>query len=225
MTSTTTTNPTAFSQQTGTASAAEPAVASNDANGMSDMFLKLLVAQIKNQNPLEPTDPSEFVTQLNALSQTEALQKLVSQNTDTLNALSSMQVLALGGQVGSTVSVESGTVRLSGEPVHGSFVLQDSSSAVTLVAKGVDGVAHRIALGAQQAGSTVDFSIDPAALGLPAGNYALSVETDPAQTPSIRVNGQLSGVRYAADGSLQLDVSSVGAVASSAITGFLGRPN
>lgn len=31
---------------------------------MSDTFMKLLVAQLKSQSPLEPLDPSQFVGQL-----------------------------------------------------------------------------------------------------------------------------------------------------------------
>lgn len=33
-------------------------------NGMSDMFLKLLMAQLKSQSPLDPLDPNQFVNQL-----------------------------------------------------------------------------------------------------------------------------------------------------------------
>ena len=47
---------------------------------VSQLFTTLLVAQIKNQNPLEPTDPSEFVGQMTQLSQMEALQALTLQN-------------------------------------------------------------------------------------------------------------------------------------------------
>jgi flagellar basal-body rod modification protein FlgD len=36
-----------------------------------DTFLKLLVAQIRNQNPLNPTDGVEFLTQLAQFSQLE----------------------------------------------------------------------------------------------------------------------------------------------------------
>jgi len=38
-----------------------------------DSFLKLLVAQIKNQNPLSPADGVEFVTQLAQFSELEQL--------------------------------------------------------------------------------------------------------------------------------------------------------
>lgn len=35
-----------------------------DSVASTDTFLKLLVAQLQNQNPLEPSDPIQFVTQL-----------------------------------------------------------------------------------------------------------------------------------------------------------------
>jgi len=37
----------------------------------SNMFLKLLVAQLQNQNPLNPSDPMQFVTQLAQFSSLE----------------------------------------------------------------------------------------------------------------------------------------------------------
>jgi flagellar basal-body rod modification protein FlgD len=36
-----------------------------------DTFLKLLVAQLKNQNPLSPTDGTQFLTQLAQFTQLE----------------------------------------------------------------------------------------------------------------------------------------------------------
>ena len=38
-----------------------------------NIFLKLLVTQLQNQNPLEPTDQATFMTQLAQFSQVEAL--------------------------------------------------------------------------------------------------------------------------------------------------------
>jgi flagellar basal-body rod modification protein FlgD len=46
-------------------------------------FLQLLVAQIKNQNPLNPTDGTQFVTQLAQFSQLEQL-IAVRQDADAL---------------------------------------------------------------------------------------------------------------------------------------------
>lgn len=41
-----------------------PAAATPGALTDTNTFLKLLVAQLQNQNPLQPSDPIEFVTQL-----------------------------------------------------------------------------------------------------------------------------------------------------------------
>ena len=48
---------------------ASPAPLGNMAN--TDTFLKLLVAQIQNQDPLNPSDSMQFVTQLAQFSQLE----------------------------------------------------------------------------------------------------------------------------------------------------------
>ena len=55
-----------------TVPAAKPAT---DVNGLANeqTFLKLLVAQIKNQNPLNPTDAVQFVGQLTQYSELEQL--------------------------------------------------------------------------------------------------------------------------------------------------------
>lgn len=44
----------------------------------SDMFLKLLVAQMRFQNPMEPMDGTEFIAQSAQLATVEALQSLVT---------------------------------------------------------------------------------------------------------------------------------------------------
>jgi flagellar basal-body rod modification protein FlgD len=45
-----------------------------------DTFLKLLVAQMRYQDPSNPTDPTQFMSQTAAFSQVEKLDQLVSQN-------------------------------------------------------------------------------------------------------------------------------------------------
>jgi len=87
-----------LSTNAGAGAQASGALPIGNAAATSDMFTKLLVAQIKNQDPLEPTDPSQFVKQLTQLSQTESLQSLASQATTNASLLQSIQALALGAQ-------------------------------------------------------------------------------------------------------------------------------
>ncbi|HEV3334086.1 MAG TPA: flagellar hook capping FlgD N-terminal domain-containing protein [Bryobacteraceae bacterium] len=53
------------------ASAAQPSSAPPAAPVTENMFLKLLVAQLQNQDPLNPTDSTQFVTQLAQFQQME----------------------------------------------------------------------------------------------------------------------------------------------------------
>ena len=188
----------------------------------SDMFTKLLVAQIRNQDPLSPTDPSQFVNQLTQLSQTESLQALASQSTTNASLLQSLQALALGAQVGSGVSVATDHVSLDGNAVDGHFTLAGAASKVALVLTDVGGQQHRIELGPKGAGD-VAFTLDPTQLGLPAGNYAMSVDTGTQDAPEIQLDGTLQSVRVSATGGVVLDVAHVGETDLASVTGFNGR--
>ena len=50
-----------------------------------ETFLKLLVSQLKNQDPLSPTDGNQFVSQLTSYSQ---LEQLIGIHGDTTNLVS-----------------------------------------------------------------------------------------------------------------------------------------
>lgn len=58
-----------------------------------DTFLKLLVAQLKYQNPMQPTDPSTFLTQSAQFSVVEKLSQLTTQG-DSTSKLSQMTTAA-----------------------------------------------------------------------------------------------------------------------------------
>jgi flagellar basal-body rod modification protein FlgD len=62
------------------APASAAAVASTNPLGSESTFLTLLVSQLKNQDPLNPTDSTQFVTQLTGYSQLEQLIN-IDQNT------------------------------------------------------------------------------------------------------------------------------------------------
>ncbi|GGX81364.1 flagellar basal body rod modification protein [Massilia dura] len=213
---------------TNSASAASASTASggtpktNGASETQEMFTKLLVAQIKNQDPLAPSDPSQFVQQLTQLSQTEAMQSLASLTSNNASILQSMQVLGLGAQVGSDVMASATAVQLDGAKVGGALTLGSNSSKTQLVLTGTDGVAHELALGPMTAGTT-PFSIDPTAMGLPAGTYKMQVVTSSGENPPVDIAGRLNSVRLSSTGSIVLNIANVGEVAPSAVTAFNGK--
>ena len=54
-----------------------------------DQFLQLLVTQMQNQNPLEPSSDTEWISQLANFSSLEAMQNM----GDTMNGLSAMNMV------------------------------------------------------------------------------------------------------------------------------------
>jgi flagellar basal-body rod modification protein FlgD len=69
---------------TSTTTPAAPTSSTNPL-GSESTFLTLLVSQLKNQDPLNPTDSTQFVTQLTGYSQLEQLIN-INQNTTPVPA-------------------------------------------------------------------------------------------------------------------------------------------
>lgn len=185
-----------------------------------DMFTKLLVAQIQNQDPLSPQDPTTYVNQLSQLSQTEALQNLSQTTTASASVLQSLQTLAMGGQVGSDVTVTTSTLKLDGHKVSGSVHLNGLSSGTSLVLTGNDGKQHTIDLG--PGSGTQSFTIDPDALGLAPGSYSIQAKPSDGSSPAVEVAARLNSVRVNGT-SVVLQVAGVGEVDPSSVTGFNGK--
>jgi len=111
------------STQTGSTKASTPS-----ANIDKEGFLKLLVAQLQNQDPLEPLSNEEYVSQLTSFSSLEQLQNISGQ-LEGLGSLSDISdLLSLGlalqqtnvnasavGLIGKEVEAVSSTVRLGGD--------------------------------------------------------------------------------------------------------------
>lgn len=68
-------------------------------------FMELLVAQMNNQNPLEPQDNTEFIAQLAQFSQVEGTENLNSTVSDMAGDLRSSQALQASSMVGQSVVV------------------------------------------------------------------------------------------------------------------------
>lgn len=63
----------------------------------SDTFLKLLVAEMKYQDPSKPMDSAQMMAQTATLTQTQALQTIADQNKQTLALQRSLTAGALVG--------------------------------------------------------------------------------------------------------------------------------
>jgi len=170
-----------------------------------DAFLKLLMAQLQNQDPLNPTDDTEFVTQLSQFS-------LVEQSVQQSSQLTSMsaQLQALDNSndsflVGQQVAVGGGTLNYNGSLAASSSVtLGAEAQSVTATISDSNGNEVRtLNLGPQAAGPltvTWDGHGD-GGQSEPSGTYTMAVTgTDANNKPitvSTTVNGVVSSVSFA----------------------------
>ena len=188
---------------------------------LGQMFTKLLVAQVQYQDPLEPADSSTFITQLTQLSQTESLQSLQSQLSMQSSILDSLQTLQLGSQVGATVMVSAKSLQLGEAPVKAAVNLP-ATADLRLELTGANGKVTTVSLGSRAVGDA-DFSIDPAALGLPPGRYDIAVKDAGGTSYPVEVAGILQAVRLTAAGAVALQVEGLGDVSPASITRFVGQ--
>ena len=80
---------------------ASTTVTRKETGSQKDMFLKLLVAQMKYQDPANPASSSEFMAQTATFTQVEKLEEIAAQNASLLALQRSSSAGAL---VGRTVS-------------------------------------------------------------------------------------------------------------------------
>ena len=128
------------------------ALSGNQQMGQND-FLKLLVTQLKNQDPLKPMDNTAFVAELAQFSQldqstkqVQLLEKSIAQQTD------SMQYTLLP-MIGRNVQVEGSLIDLNNGPAKLTYALEREASTVRVTIQDKQGKAIRILdLGAQSAG-------------------------------------------------------------------------
>ena len=169
-----------------------------------DEFLKLLITQIQQQDPLNPQDPSEFTAQLTQFSN---LEQLISLNS----AMQDLQMLQLSGNnaqaanlIGKNILYDGGSVQVTGGAPGTLYVaapgmvkdvtvtIKDSSGSLvrTIQLDHLDGGIGSIQWDGLK--STGDPALD--------GNYTFTVTAVDAQGNSAAVTplsfGRVSGVSF-----------------------------
>lgn len=168
---TTTTDPRA-------ASGASAAQSKLDADYQS--FLTLLIAQVSNQNPLEPMDSSVFVSQLAQLTQVE--QSIVTnRNLERIdNRLGNVEALSDVQLIGRDVSIPTDRVELRDGTGAFGYSLSRAAANVRVLIKAEDGTIVR-ELGNQPSAPQTTHRVawdglDFAGLPLPDGVFQIEVD-------------------------------------------------
>ena len=95
------------SSQASAASSTTTSTAAEEAAETKEMFLKLLLTQLENQDPLEPVDTTEFTNQLVSYSSLEQQIETNEKLDELTSAVSSSSSFSALSFMGATVDVES----------------------------------------------------------------------------------------------------------------------
>jgi flagellar basal-body rod modification protein FlgD len=195
-----------------------------------DDFLKLFVTQLQNQDPLNPQDGTQFITQLAQLTQVEQayntntnLQGMLNQGG---NSMSMAAVSLIGKQIeaaGSQVNLQSGT------PSAVNFSLAQPANQVTVSVLDAGGAVVKTLSGGAKgagAGSVAWDGTNNAGAALASGVYSFSVTATDAGGNSVAstpiVKGKVDGVDMSGAapvlsiGSVKLNLTDVTSVSEGA---------
>lgn len=117
---------------TSTTTQSSAATAATDSAASQDRFLKLLVAQMNNQDPMNPMDNAQMTSQMAQINTVTGIQQV----NDTLKSMAtqftSMQVLQGSSMVGHDVLLESNTLTRSAGVATGAVDLADKADKVKI---------------------------------------------------------------------------------------------
>ena len=96
-------------------------------------FMKLLVAQMNNQDPSNPADNGAFLAQMAQLSMVSGIDKLGTSFNSVAASLSNTQAMQAASMVGHQVLTDSGVATLEdGKPVQGQLAVPELASGLNI---------------------------------------------------------------------------------------------
>lgn len=193
------TAPVQISQTSATSSANNATTNATEKALGRDDFLKLLVAQLKNQDPLNPVQNTEFVTQLAQFSSLEQVMG-INDRLDLLTTQSRGQGNTESiGLVGKQVTVHGSNLSLdgSGSGAELSFGLDADAAKTDVAIQDASGHTVRtLHLGANAAGVVKAHwdGLDDNGVQQPSGNYTVSIQATSGANAAVGVTQQTSGI-------------------------------
>ena len=184
------------SSTSSTGSSATSAVTS--AATQSQNFLKLLVAQLNNQDPMNPMDNAEMTSQIAQINTVSGIEQLNTTVSAMSSQFSGMQVMQGASLIGHTVLANGNTINIKNGTGTAGVNLASAATGVTVTVKSPSGT-----------------TLDTLNLGaLPAGNNVFNWPNASSYTgtgaPTFTVTATASGQAVTATGLIADSVTSVG---------------
>lgn len=198
----------------------EPKSSASGSNELGkNEFMKLMIAQMENQNPLEPQDNGAFISQLAEFSSLEEMQNISSSVNNFSTQFQSSQALQASAMVGRTVLVPASESPLDANgAISGIVDLQESTSSLTIdIYNGSGEIVNQFNLGEQPAG-TVPFVWDGTnskGEQMPFDDYTIKAQasrTGGSEQATTLLSAQVNSVSIAQGGGISLNLYGMGTV-------------
>jgi len=183
---------------------ATPLTANPKSQMGKDAFMKLLVAELKNQDPMNPMESRDMIAQLSTLSSVEKLNAIEGQ-LDVLSGIQSgASAIQNAALIGKRVVADTRSMMLQAQgATGGNFELMGPAAGVSVKVRDGEGtLVKSLELGAQSIGPrkfTWDGLSEQGARA-PAGTYTFEITAKNAAglpvVTSTRVSGLVSEVTY-----------------------------
>ncbi|GHA58962.1 flagellar hook capping FlgD N-terminal domain-containing protein [Photobacterium aphoticum] len=192
----------------------EPNVSGNGTVPTSNGFLTMMVAQIQNQNPLNPTDGTQYLTQLGMMSAVESLEGVKMGMMNMNIGITNLEMLQATNLVGKKVLMDvKGELDVSeGQTLEGRVKFDQAVDKATVMVYDDSGeLVDKIELGPQGAGMA-EFTIDGDELGTGEYSFEVMAETGgEAWSQKIMIAADVESVNIPADGgAIMLSLKGVG---------------
>jgi len=195
----------------------------NKASGSNELgkneFMKLMIAQMENQNPLDPQDNGAFISQLAEFSSLEEMQKISGSVNNFSTQFQSSQALQASAMVGRTVLVPATTSPLSNAgTISGIVDLEKSTSSLNIsIYNGSGELVNQFDLGQQPAG-TVPFIWDGTNTKgeqMPFDDYTIKAQSSQSgstEQATTLLSANVNSVSIAQGGGISLNLSGMGSI-------------
>jgi flagellar basal-body rod modification protein FlgD len=163
-----------------------------------DAFLKLLVAQLQNQDPLDPMENGEFVAQLAQFSSLEGIKNLGVSVDGMAANMTSMQNLSTSSLIGRYVLVDGNGFELSEDvAVTIGYSIEENAAKVKIsIYDELGRQVRQVELGKTEFGQHAlvwDGTADDGAL-MPPGRYNFNVTAENAEGDGLEVAKYATGI-------------------------------
>ena len=194
----------------------------NTSQSASDRFLKLLVTQMQNQDPLNPMDNAQVTSQMAQINTVTGIQQLNDTITNMLGQFQQLQSLQGASLVGRGVLVQGNSLDVANGTASAGFSLVGPADSVKVDVLAPSGqVIDTIDLGAQSAGKHGFQWTAPAGVSDGSGlTFRVTAKSGAATVSSTPLVGDQVAAVSMSGGTLTLELVRGGSVPYSQVQAF-----